>query len=103
MHKTVSSVPPTVVSLTPPIQDLLEKSRAVHQAPDERAFHIFYQIMNGMDDETKEEFLFSSADTYKFLTGGNILVAGVNDTQEYADTREAMDIMGMSEDEQSGE
>ena len=89
--------------LNPDQSDLLEKSRAVNQAPDERTFHIFYQIMNGMDDEMKEEFLFSAPDKYKFLTCGNLLVAGLNDNQEYEDTREAMEIMGMNQEEQSGE
>ena len=82
--------------------DLLEKSRAVRQAQDERTFHIFYQILNGMEDKEKDDFLFLSADKYKFLSSGNMMVAGVNDTQEFIDTKEAMDIMGMSEDEKSG-
>ena len=56
-----------------------------------------------MDDELKAELLFSSADKYKFLSAGNVLVAGVNDSQEYEDTIEAMGIMGMSEDERTGE
>lgn len=46
--------------------------------------------------------MFSTPDKYKFLTSGNVLVAGINDAQEYEDTREAMDIMGMTEDEQTG-
>ena len=55
-----------------------------------------------MDETEKKEFIFESPDSYKFLSNGNVLVAGLNDAQEYADTREAMDIMGLPEEEQSG-
>ena len=59
-------------------------------------------IINGMSDTEKEEFLVQEAKTYKCLSNGNLPVSGVNDGQEFEDTREAMNIMGMSEDEQRG-
>lgn len=83
------------------LSDLLEKSRAVHQATDERTFHIFYQMICGMNANEKKEFIIEDAKTYKFLSNGNLPVPGVNDSQEFEDTKEAMDIMGMSEEEQS--
>lgn len=75
----------------------------MRQAGDERTFHIFYQILNGMDAAARKEFLVEDAKYYKFLSNGNLPVPGLNDGQELEDTTEAMNIMGMSEDEKNGE
>ena len=96
-HHTVSLFLPPF-----PLSDLLEKSRAVHQAPDERTFHIFYQMLNGMDSADKKEFILEDPKSYKFLSNGNLPVSGVNDSQEFQDTVEAMKTMGMSDEERSG-
>ena len=50
-----------------------------------------------------EELLFDDAGSYAFMSNGYVPVAGVNDANEYEDTVEAMNIMGLPEDEQSGE
>lgn len=50
-----------------------------------------------------EEYLFENVKNYAFLSNGNVQVPGVNDASEYADTLEAMNIMGLSEEEQAGE
>lgn len=81
---------------------LLEKSRAVGQANDERTFHFFYQMLNGCTSEERKEYLLEDPKNYKFLSNGNLHVPGLNDANEYECTKEAMDTMGMTEEEKAG-
>ncbi|XP_029927553.1 myosin-10 isoform X2 [Myripristis murdjan] len=78
---------------------LLEKSRAIRQAKDERTFHIFYQLLSGASDATRKELLLGSADEYRFLSGGSIPVPGQSDSENFTQTMDSMAIMGFSEEE----
>lgn len=49
---------------------LLEKSRAIRQAKDERTFHIFYQLLAGASPEQKKEFILEDPKHYPFLSNG---------------------------------
>ena len=49
------------------MQDLLEKSRIVHQAPNERNFHIFYQLCFGAADDEKEQYHIKNPEYYTYL------------------------------------
>lgn len=80
---------------------LLEKSRTIRQAQDERSFHIFYQFLNGASPEERQEFLLEDVRNYTFLTHGHVPVPGVDDTQEFKFTAKAMGIMGLNKEELS--
>ncbi|XP_050425720.1 myosin heavy chain, non-muscle-like isoform X2 [Adelges cooleyi] len=80
---------------------LLEKSRAIRQAKDERTFHIFYQLLCGATPEQRKEFILEDPKTYNFLTNGNLPVPGVDDAAEYKETVNAMNIMGMTTEDYS--
>ena len=56
-----------------------------------------------MNESERKEYLVMEPKTYKFLSNGNLPVPGVNDSQEFEDTKEAMIIMGMTDEEQGGE
>ncbi|XP_047737475.1 myosin heavy chain, non-muscle isoform X3 [Hyalella azteca] len=78
---------------------LLEKSRAIRQTSDERTFHIFYQLLSGATPAMKKEFLLEDAKKYTFLTAGKVVVPSMDDVQEFQSTVNAMQIMGMGEED----
>ncbi|KAG0411031.1 hypothetical protein HPB47_011840, partial [Ixodes persulcatus] len=78
---------------------LLEKSRAIRQARDERCFHIFYQLLHGATPEQKKEYLLEDVKNYTFLTHGHVPVPGVDDAQEFRNTVKSMSIMGLNQED----
>ena len=44
---------------------LLEKSRSIRQAPNERTFHIFYQLISGAGDQFRKELLLEDYADYR--------------------------------------
>merc|ERR1719342_595791 len=80
---------------------LLEKARIIRQAPDERTFHIFYQLLAGCDPELKKKFILEDPKAYTFLSYGNTTIPGTDDAEEFGLTMEAMRIMGIAEEDVS--
>uniref|UniRef100_A0A669DIS5 Myosin, heavy chain 11a, smooth muscle n=1 Tax=Oreochromis niloticus TaxID=8128 RepID=A0A669DIS5_ORENI len=78
---------------------LLEKSRCIRQAKTERAFHIFYYMIAGAKDKLREELLLEPFSNYRFLSAGHVQIAGQQDDEMYEETMEAMNIMGITEEE----
>ncbi|XP_036395373.1 myosin-10 isoform X2 [Megalops cyprinoides] len=78
---------------------LLEKSRAIRQAKDERTFHIFYQLLCGASEAMRADLLLASADQYRFLSGGSIPLPGQSDAENFSQTMDSMTIMGFSQEE----
>ncbi|KER24305.1 hypothetical protein T265_07991 [Opisthorchis viverrini] len=79
---------------------LLEKARVIRQAPDERCFHIFYQLLATATSEMKEKLLLDQAGAYRFLSNGMLEIPGSDEHQAYRETSEAMDIMGITKEDQ---
>ncbi|XP_066560464.1 myosin-10 isoform X2 [Amia ocellicauda] len=78
---------------------LLEKSRAIRQAKDERTFHIFYQLLAGAGEHLKSDLLLDGFNSYRFLSNGNIPIPGQQDKDNFQETMEAMHIMSFSHEE----
>ncbi|XP_023385435.1 myosin-11-like [Pteropus vampyrus] len=79
---------------------LLEKSRAIRQARDERTFHIFYYLIAGAKDKMKNDLLLEGFNNYTFLSNGFVPIPAAQDDEMFQETLEAMGIMGFSEEEQ---
>ncbi|XP_032443921.1 myosin-10 isoform X2 [Xiphophorus hellerii] len=78
---------------------LLEKSRAIRQAKEERTFHIFYRLLAGAGEHLRTDLLLEGFNSYRFLSNGNIPIPGQQDKENFQETMEAMHIMGFSHDE----
>ncbi|KAM9313842.1 myosin-10 isoform 1-T1 [Pholidichthys leucotaenia] len=78
---------------------LLEKSRAIRQAKDERTFHIFYQLLAGAGEHLKSDLLLEGLNHYRFLSNGNIPIPGQQDKENFHETMEAMHIMSFAHEE----
>jgi myosin protein heavy chain len=79
---------------------LLEKSRVIRQAPGERCYHIFYQMMSGWAPKLKEMCkLDKDVKDYWFVAQAELTVPGIDDVEEHGLTDEAFDILHFDQEE----
>ncbi|CAJ1053644.1 myosin-9-like isoform X1 [Xyrichtys novacula] len=81
---------------------LLEKSRAIRQAKDERSFHVFYYLLTGAGDKMRSELCLEDYSKYRFLSNGHVTIPGQQDKDMYTETMDAFQIMGVPEEERVG-
>ncbi len=73
----------------------------VQQIRDERNFHIFYQFAKAAPANYREAFGIQGPEAYAYTANSKCLdVNGIDDVADYNETIQAMNIIGLSQDEQ---
>uniref|UniRef100_A0A8I7BHT2 Uncharacterized protein n=2 Tax=Hordeum vulgare subsp. vulgare TaxID=112509 RepID=A0A8I7BHT2_HORVV len=81
---------------------LLERSRVCQISESERNYHCFYMICAGSPEE-REKYKLGDPSTFHYLNqSGCYKIDGLDESKEYHETRKAMDIIGISSEEQEG-
>ncbi|CAL1546779.1 unnamed protein product [Lymnaea stagnalis] len=80
---------------------LLEKSRIVFQARNERNYHVFYYLLAGSDEREREALHLLKADQYNYLSQSACYsVEGVDEQHEFARLKQSMEMVGFSPETQ---
>lgn len=76
---------------------LLEKSRIITQGNDERNYHIFYELLAGLNEEQKLKYGLQKANNYFYLSQGrNTRIEFKDDAEDFDALISALEILGFS-------
>ncbi|KAM0828312.1 hypothetical protein ACQ4PT_067633 [Festuca glaucescens] len=79
---------------------LLERSRVCQTSSPERNYHCFYFLCSAPSEDIKKYKLGDPSSFHYLNQSSCIRVDGINDAEEYLATRNAMDMVGITEKEQ---
>lgn len=77
---------------------LLEKSRVVYQAQDERNYHIFYQLCASADQPEMAHLKLGHPDEFTYTNQGDSpTVDTIDDLKQFEETKDALCLLGIDE------
>lgn len=80
---------------------LLEKSRVVYQSPEERNYHIFYQLCAAASLPEMKDLELNHQDNFFYTKQGSCpTINAVDDLSEFQKTRSALTLLGFNEEQQ---
>ncbi|XP_055956290.1 unconventional myosin-IXa isoform X3 [Patella vulgata] len=80
---------------------LLEKSRIVSQAKNERNYHVFYYLLAGADDTERHSLHLTKPEEYNYLSCSNcVILEGTDEKYEFARLKQSMEMVGFSPETQ---
>jgi myosin heavy subunit len=80
---------------------LLEKSRVVSIQPEERNYHIFYQIIQGADAAERKKHFIKDLEYYNYINKGCFQVDETDDKLNFLETKECMQKLKFKTEEMS--
>ncbi|KAM5309126.1 myosin XVB [Glossophaga mutica] len=79
---------------------LLETSRVVFQAQAERSFHVFYELLAGLDPAEREQLSLQESESYYYLNQGRACrLQGKEDAQDFTGLGKALQTLGLCPEE----
>jgi len=79
---------------------LLEKSRVISRAPEERIYHIFPFLLQGSTEEEKAQYHLKDFGDYNYLKGSEETSPGFDDSESFQKIKETMNLIGLSKETQ---
>lgn len=76
----------------------LETVRICHQAPDERNFHVFFQLLRQRDTATFQDLGLEEPEMYRVLQCGQMIAPGINDIAQFEELQEALAKLGFDDE-----